>query len=527
MNKIKTIIADDDHLVRSYLKMLTSWERAGFEIAADARDGEEALEALRNTQAGLLVTDISMPLMDGIELIRQLRKVDSKMYIIVLSCHDEFEYVKEAMKEGADEYILKNTLDENTLYELLVATKIKIKEKEMKNIAPKQGAAYMGKGDDSAKYRFFNGILSGSLRDEAREQARIYAGIRGAYRNSAVIAMFLEEWEEEEERWSSLEIEQYCQDFLARLRKEAAAMLNQDSPYLEVIYLGKGVFCSFLDLSDMHRSSQMHQKLTSAASACYKICRKEQYRYQIGVSNVCIGAESVCQAYRQAREMMKLSFYDAGEILYYDVDSRSGTRIPPKAEALQNHVETYLYQNDREGFLRDCREAVEEFEQEVTERRLVLQWLWQLERKMGLDREGWDVKPRHIQQLLELLEETAKKAFEISGDIIPEGINRAVRVAAEFAVKHYREPIGLTEAAQAAGVSPAYLSYIFQKEMKVGFSGFLLNRRMECACEMLRKTNLKVREAAEQSGFHDYHYFAKVFKKMNGVSPVEYRKRSQ
>lgn len=88
------------------------------------------MEALEKTDAVLLVTDISMPLMDGITLIRKIRRTNQKLYIIVLSCHDEFEFVKDAMKEGADEYVLKNTLDEDTLYELLVSTKEKIREKE-------------------------------------------------------------------------------------------------------------------------------------------------------------------------------------------------------------------------------------------------------------------------------------------------------------------------------------------------------------------------------------------------------------
>lgn len=118
-----------------------------------------------------------------------------------------------------------------------------------------------------------------------------------------------------------------------------------------------------------------------------------------------------------------------------------------------------------------------------------------------------------------------EKIFEIRKDVIPEDINKSVRIAAEFVVKYYKEPIGLTDAARAAGVNSAYLSYLFQKEMKVGFSSFLLNRRMECAQEMLKKTNLKVREIAEQSGFQDYHYFSKAFKKMYNVSPAEYRKR--
>ena len=106
----KALLADDDFLVRSYLKMLSSWEKAGFEITADVRDGEEALEVLDREKIDLVVTDIAMPLMDGIELIREIRRKYPDIYVIVLSCHDEFEYVKKAMKEGADEYVLKLSL---------------------------------------------------------------------------------------------------------------------------------------------------------------------------------------------------------------------------------------------------------------------------------------------------------------------------------------------------------------------------------------------------------------------------------
>lgn len=526
MEKIKTVIADDDHLVRSYLKMLSSWERAGFEIAADVRDGEEAFEALEKAQARLLVTDLSMPLMDGIELIRKIRKTDPKLYIIVLSCHDEFEYVKEAMKEGADEYILKNTLDEDTLYELLVSTKNKIKEKEQKRsfFAKAEPAKQV---DISAKYRFFNGVLAGTLRGEAREHARVHAGIQGTYQNSAVISLFLEEWEEKEERWTYLELERYCQDFLVRLQDALEGFLEADNQRVEMIYLGKGVFCCFLDLSDMRKSSQMQQKLTTTATSCYKICQKEQYKYKIAVSNVCIGTEAIRQAFQQARDMMKFSFYDDREILYFDLDKKAGTQLPVRAQDLLNCVDRFAWQNDKVGFLKECKEVVREFQKELTESRLVVQWLHELEKKAGIARDGGERKVYHIQQLEELLEQDANAIFEISQEVIPADVNKAVRVAAEFVLRHYKEPIGLTEAAEEADVNSAYLSYLFQKEMKVGFSNFLLNRRMECAREMLEKTNLKVREVAEQSGFNDYHYFSKAFKKIHSVSPAEYRKRTQ
>lgn len=523
MGNIKTVIADDDHLVRSYLKMLPSWAQAGFEITADVRDGEEALDVLKKKGADVLVTDLSMPLMDGIELIRRIRQTNQKLYIIVLSCHDEFEYVKDAMKEGADEYILKNTLDEKTLYELLVNTKSKIEEHtisvDMNGIA--------NQTDVPAVYSFFNGVLAGSLRGKSREEARARAGIQGTYQNSAVISLFLEEWEEKEERFTYLEMDQYCQDFRVRFQESIGSLLADDSWRFEMIYLGKGVFCCFLDLSDMRKSSQMLQKLTSTASVCYKICQKEQYGYKIAVSNVCIGSEAIRQAFRQARDMMKFSFYDEQEILYYEVDKKAGTQLPSKAKMLLSSVDRYACQNDREGFLKISMEAVEAFEKELTESRLVIQWLRQLEQKIGIIREGDEVRLYHIKQLKALLEDDARVMFELSRESIPADVNKAVRIAAEFVIKHYKEPIGLTEAAQEAGINSAYLSYLFQKEMKVGFSNFLLNRRMECAREMLIKTNLKVREVAEQSGFHDYPYFSKAFKKIHNVSPAEYRKQSQ
>ena len=129
----QTLLVDDDFLVRSYLKTLDSWEKVGYEVVRDVQDGEEALEVMNQEKIDIVVTDISMPLMDGIELIKAVKKNWPEVSVIVLSCHDDFEYVKEAMRLGADEYILKNTLDENSLLEVLEKAKAQIEAKKAKN----------------------------------------------------------------------------------------------------------------------------------------------------------------------------------------------------------------------------------------------------------------------------------------------------------------------------------------------------------------------------------------------------------
>ena len=174
----QTLLVDDDFLVRSYLKTLDSWEKVGYEVVRDVQDGEEALEVMNQEKIDIVVTDISMPLMDGIELIKAVKKNWPEVSVIVLSCHDDFEYVKEAMRLGADEYILKNTLDENSLLEVLEKAKAQIEAKKAKTTQEKHTKKLIQMGSHTLKYHFFNGVLSQTLEGEVREQKRLEAELR-------------------------------------------------------------------------------------------------------------------------------------------------------------------------------------------------------------------------------------------------------------------------------------------------------------------------------------------------------------
>ena len=115
----RVLIVDDDFLVRTYLKQMIDWEKQGFYIVGDAKNGRAALEILQRDGADILIADVSMPIMDGIELTRNVKKIAPRAHILILSCHDDFVYVKEAMKLGIDDYLLKNDLSEETLLDAL------------------------------------------------------------------------------------------------------------------------------------------------------------------------------------------------------------------------------------------------------------------------------------------------------------------------------------------------------------------------------------------------------------------------
>ena len=95
----------------------------------------------------------------------------------------------------------------------------------------------------------------------------------------------------------------------------------------------------------------------------------------------------------------------------------------------------------------------------------------------------------------------------------------------QYIREHFKEQIGLQEVADAVGLNFAYLSYLFKQEMGIGFSGFLLELRVEYAKNLLKNTSYKIKDVAVESGFNDYHYFSKAFKRLNGVSPAEYRRK--
>ena len=149
-------------------------------------------------------------------------------------------------------------------------------------------------------------MLAGTLTGEEWEEKRKQAGIRGTYQNSAVVVMKLEEAENPEDPWADIKREQYCLDFLQHFIQELGREKSDNDTETDVIYLGRGVICCFVDFSGMYKNSLMYQKLMNIAAFTYKICKNESGKFRIGVSNVGTGADALRQGYQQARMMRRM-----------------------------------------------------------------------------------------------------------------------------------------------------------------------------------------------------------------------------
>ena len=119
MELLKVMIVDDDRLSVDYIKNLVDWESHGYEVAAAAYNGKQALKLFEKCSPSLVITDISMPLMDGIELIREVKKRNPDTRTILLTAYSEFEYARAAVNAGVDYYIIKDEMTEEMLEEKL------------------------------------------------------------------------------------------------------------------------------------------------------------------------------------------------------------------------------------------------------------------------------------------------------------------------------------------------------------------------------------------------------------------------
>ena len=185
----KVIIADDDFLVRTYLKQMIDWEAHGFTIAGDAKNGKEALRLIEQERPVLVITDICMPVLDGIGLIHEMRDRGLPGHILVLSGHDDFSYVHEAMKLGIDDYLLKDDLTPENILSFLQEHLQSVAEEQENLPVSSEELARLGK--EKLREDFFTSFQKSDMAEEELLHMAKRAGLPETFRFAAACRISL------------------------------------------------------------------------------------------------------------------------------------------------------------------------------------------------------------------------------------------------------------------------------------------------------------------------------------------------
>lgn len=540
---LKIFLAEDEVIVRETIKRMIPWEDLGFELVGEAADGEMALPLLLRQKPDLLITDIKMPFMDGLTLAKVAKKEIPGLKVVILSGYDDFNYAKQAINIGVEDYLLK-PITKNALIERLTEIRSRYEHEKTQKEYYEKFHREMQAYEKNSSRDFFEALVSGSMdmMEIYRRSEKLGLDIVAEAYNVLIFTMNCEEdFSEQREGYSEWEAEslELLEEFFS---ENTSAMLFRCNIFSYGVLI-KG------------QKETIEENTRSCVSEIQRILdRKEQKRQWFVAAGEPVERLSQIQKsyYSASRAFSQRYLYDEN-ILYYDEmasmekknvtedDSTYLQKVDVNAlnpVILQKFLSNGLLE-ETENFVKDYFYAIgqEPLESLVFRNYVTLNVRFSV---MSFLKEiGCDTRTLEQEDTEDVLSESSKSlenAIAYAEKIISQAIalrdqnsgnkNRSIlKTAVDFIDSHYmEEDMSLNKAANAANVSANHFSALFSQNMGQTFIEYLTNLRMNKAKEYLRCTSMRSSEIAGEIGYKDAHYFSYLFKKTQGMTPSDYRK---
>lgn len=507
---IKVFLVEDEKIIRKSIKNNVKWEENGFEFAGEAPDGEMALPMIEKLHPDIVITDIKMPFMDGLELSDILKKKMPKIQIIILSGYGEFDYAKEAIKIGVTDYLTKPVTGEQLL-EALNKVKQKLDKKKRQEEDIKKLQKNIKTQMKNMRYQFFGNLIRGKISVSKLMEQGNELGIdlmAPAY-NFMLFKIFSKNENDTEAVYD--------------LRTKEDAIVE------EVIQVAKDY----------------------VAALTKRMKKEKELQWFAGIGHAVERLHNLSESYDSASKAFAYQYQSSGnEAVFFDkLDNEKIER----AEDLQQVDFTKVNSESLEEFLRNGKEeAVHLFVEEYTKTLgksnmdsfMFCQYMliniqvgvMKFVEKMGVEKANIDRTFKDYKQQIAAVS-TGEKAAEYIEELIIQAIrmrnerlgkkhSSLITEAKEFIVKNYQEEtLSLSDVADQVGLSSSHFSTTFKQETGKSFVEFLTSVRMDKAKEMLCFTDMKASQISYEVGYKDPHYFSYLFKKTQGCTPSEYRSR--
>ncbi len=563
---IKVFLVEDEYAIREGIKRSIHWERDGFELVGEAGDGEVALPKIIKTKPDILITDIRMPFMDGLELSRLVKSEMPDIKIVVLSGYDDFNYAKQAISIGVEEYILKPVSEENLMEELkkiadIIDREQKEKEARIKYVHDMEEIRLL------EQQKFLHDTIDGrlSIRESIATGKKLGIDIAAEFYSIILIQVFSKNAGENEI------------DVYSGIKEEIYSMIKDNCNSVDNIFLYDqvgDVLCLLIKADSVEQLKHM----TDAGIARMKevMSGYKDMLYFMSVGRPVDRIRDVNVSYSDASRKFA-ERYMLEESRIFDIDDNvSGNRASQKTDKTHTENREKDGSNGEKGTAAEEKIDLNTIDAGKISQKTILHFL-----KNGTLGEVDDFTEEYFSSigyevigsamlrqyvLVEALLSAAafmksvgvegKDQGELLGKLSdPSGFSDSVESAREYIsqllriVLEYRnklsdqkyveiidkarefiqnnyqnEEMSLQTVASEVNVSSNHFSAIFRKETGETFIDYLTAVRMEKARTLLVCSSMKTSEIGFQVGYRDPHYFSYIFKKTQGMSPKEYRK---
>lgn len=528
MNRYTVLLVDDEEEVIQIIMKKIDWEGMGFRVAGYAHNGVEALEMAEEYQPDVVLTDIKMPYMDGLELSKRLKALYRTIKIIIFSGFDEFEYAKEAIKLEVEEYLLKpiNAAELTEVFER-VRRNLDREMDEKQNIDKLQ--EYYLESLPMMQENFFTSLIEGRVPDNQIQRSLMNYQIRmeGPLYNVTILHV------------SGVEQQTEGNPFLmtVSVKKLAEEQLAETYRSRTLMYLGDIVLISQLGAAGevMAYTDAMDQFCRLAKKVCGA-------RVTAGVGQFCERLQDLRMSYQGARNAVsyRALYGNTRAINIAEIDPQEPWEERWEDQAIREIIKKIKLGN-RDALREEiavCRKRFSEGGSSLQKYRIFLIELIAELTRFGnnnhlntdeIFREYNDIYTVAFQE--DAPEELWNRLSALCGRLLDmvarERQNTTksfVTRAEEYVREHYADQdVSIETVCRTLGVSAAYFSTVFKKETGKTFIGYLTDYRMEQAEELLLTTNDRTYIIAEKVGYADPNYFSYAFKKKYGTSPSKYR----
>lgn len=537
---IKVFLVEDEVVLRNAIKNSIHWEKEGYEFVGEASDGELAYPLILKARPDILITDIKMPFMDGLELSKAVKKEIPEMKILILSGYNDFEYAQQAISIGVTDYLLKPISAEKLLEAISrVAGEIE-KEKEDRELL-RQYIEEMQENIEIEKTQFFTRMLKDPISiTEALEQGRSLGMELSAECYNVMLFKIMDDGnkakngEQEVEAW--VQVENYIHSL------HAVCCFQRGVEGLAFLCMGEG-------------EEQVKEKIEKIRKDLAMILALyPDLRYFGGIGKPVDRLRNLKESFHEAERAFAGRFNALPNQIVYQSDlcMESGLGEEPdvqgidSVEFIRGMVSKFLRNGTAEelpAFLEACFEGSHTDNlRSLMMRQYIMMDIYIMvvsfgeERKIAqedIERECGEIKKvsEHIADVDAMkayVEHLIRGILVLRDTVSGRRYSDIIESAQAYILEHYMsEGISLNAVAVSVNMSPSYFSSIFRQEVGKTFVEYLTEIRMEKAKELLMCSSKKTSEIGYEVGYKDSHYFSYIFKKTQRCTPKEYRARGK
>ncbi|MFD0672806.1 response regulator [Cohnella sp. GCM10027633] len=542
---LRLLIVEDEQPIREGLESLIDWESLGIRVCGTAENGLQALAMLQSEPVDIVLTDIRMPLMDGLQLLEEIRRRGLEIASVLVSGYSDFKYAQSAIRMGVFEFMIK-PCSPSDIAGVFGRLATKIGEERRQQVAVQGLQHQLHEHLPLVKVRLLSEWLSAPpLPTDSRVEQMKKLGIGLSPDHVMVIAARIDIRAAEKKTGSPTDLRLIRFAVANVMQETLESALRQPMAFVqereEIVAICNGI------------AEWTGPKLEAGVLEVLNNVR--QYlgiSVTIGISDSKADINLVHEAYREAREALNLRFFrGVGQMYYYRdaLDAQQAAADDSQHRMEQRKLEQLIYEHIQSGLyaeaLNDAERWLACYQEDGSPNpaRVHVQTLSFLDRLLPLANAGDDAVASGLNAEFERLEDKVRAVEtieELSGVLfgtlrrIVELRNpqkqpvRKVQQALDLIAEQYNKPgLSLAEVARSLFVSGNYLSTLFKQELGINFLDFIHQYRIEKAKALLQAGDSKIQTVAREVGYFDEAHFTKTFKKWTGSLPSQYKKEQQ